>query len=110
MRRFLPLVGTLMLVVMLWAGNGAHAAETILCVPASAEAPGHFEGDRDQLPSDSDRGAQHHHNGCHGHHIAVPAEAAPDGLATGLSNSGRSRLATVTAGCDPGLALRPPIA
>lgn len=70
------IAGALMLVLMLWTGGLAHAAEQIQCVPASADAAGHFEGDADQLPSDDGQGVAHHHAGCSGHHLAAPSEDA----------------------------------
>lgn len=73
MRPWKTLIGAMMLVLMLWAGGLAHAAERVDCIPATAEAPGHYEGDDDQLPSDRDQGVVHHHAGCSGHQLAAPA-------------------------------------
>lgn len=110
MRRLAALIGTLMLAVMLWTGTAARAADLAGCIEISAETAGHFEGDDDQVPSDPDKGAPHHHGGCHGHHVAVPNEGDAIPLAVDLSDSIGLRLATKTAGCDPGTTLRPPIA
>ena len=75
MRGWLSLVCALMLAVMLWTGSVAHAAGAIGCVEVSADSVGHFEGDSDQVPADSGKGVPHHHGGCSGHCIGVPANA-----------------------------------
>ena len=110
MRRLVFLVGTLMLVVMLWAGTMAHATEAMQCIEVSAEAFGHFEGDGDQVPGDPEKGVPHHHAGCHGHHVGVAAEAAAPKAAPVSSGSPGLSGEHLTSGCDPGTALRPPIA
>ena len=65
------LIGALMLVLMLWAGGLAHAAEQVDCIPVTAEAAGHYDGDGDELPPDSEEGVAHHHAGCSGHQLAA---------------------------------------
>ena len=110
MRPWKTLIGAMMLALMLWAGGLAHAVEPIDCIPPTAEAAGHYEGDDDQLPSDHDEGVGHHHAGCSGHQLAGFAEQP----ATVLSHSS----ATVPPagpqagiyGHDPDGQLRPPIA
>lgn len=111
MRQWLRLVGSLMLLVMLWTGNAAHAAEAFGCVEVGAEAPGHFDGDGDQTPADPAKGAAHHHGGgCHGHHNATGAGGGapplPDSAAALLDRGPDIRIA----GRAPPTALRPPIA
>ena len=110
MRGFVSLVGTLMLVVMMWAGTMAHAAEAIQCIEVSAEAVGHFDGDGDQVPGDPEKGVPHHHAGCHGHHVGVAADAAAPKAAPNSRASVGLRCEAMASGCDPGTALRPPIA
>lgn len=111
MRRLGVLVCALMAAVLLWTGTSARAAEIAGCIEVGGETAGHFEdGDKGQVPSDPDKGAPHHHGGCHLHHVTVPfdGEAAPfDGR---LNDSIGLRRAQFTAGCDPGTQLRPPIA
>ena len=68
--------GALMLVLMLWTGGIAHAAEQIQCIPVTAEAAGHFDGDSDQVPSEREKGVAHHHAGCSGHHLAAPGDSS----------------------------------
>lgn len=104
------LIGALMLVLMLWTGGLAHAAERIDCIPVTAEAAGHFEGDGDQLPSERDGGVAHHHTGCSGHQLAAPARVpeAP------LFHSAEARMfpldETGPPSREPDNRLRPPIA
>ena len=76
MPRWTSLLGAMLLVLMLWTGGAAHAAERFDCIPVTAEAAGHFDGDQDQVPSAPDQGAAHHHSGCNGHHVAAPASGA----------------------------------
>jgi hypothetical protein len=110
MRSWKTLIGAFMLVLMLWAGGLAHAAEPVDCIPVTVEAAGHYEGDKDQLPSDRDQGAAHHHTGCSGHQLAAPAEHV---TAAVHHSSARIRLARSAAdlhGQSPPAELRPPIA
>ena len=110
MQRWTSVIGVLMLVLMLWAGGAAHAAERFACIPVTAEPAGHFEGDEDQGPSSPDQGATHHHSGCNGHHVAAPTK--PTNLDLTLS----SRTVPLVwreagmPGHSPDTDLRPPIA
>ena len=110
MRRFFHLCGALMLVVMLWTGVSAHAAEALGCIEVSSAAAGHFDGDRDQTPSDGGKATPHHHSGCNGHHVATPSDDGPPPAVLPASPSLGDTVERVTTGADPGLALRPPIA
>ena len=111
MRRLLPLLSALMLVLVLWSGTGAHAAEMMECneVASSSDA-GHFEGDGDQVPADSDKGTPHHHSACHGHCVAIPsglgATTTYDEVREPLSMAAHD----LHLGAVPDLTLRPPIA
>lgn len=75
MHRWTSLLGALMLVLMVWTGGAAHAAEQFDCIPVTSETAGHYEGDGDQSPSAPDQGVAHHHAGCNGHHMAAPTDA-----------------------------------
>ncbi len=110
MRRFLNLVGTLMLFVLVFTGTAAHAAEAVGCIEVSSNSAGHFEGDRDQVPADADKGAPHHHGGCSGHHVAVPATFDGAQIASGEEGRPALRAKRGLPGLEPGRALRPPIA
>ena len=111
MRRWLHLIGSLMLVVMLWTGNVAHAAEAFGCVEVSAETLGHFDGDGDERPTDPDKGVPHHHGGgCHGHHNAVAGDDADPAVADRRAILLDRSPDTLLAGRAPPAALRPPIA
>lgn len=110
MNRWTSLLGAMMLVLMLWTGGAAHAAERFDCIPVTAESVEHFDGDQDQVPSSPDQGVAHHHSGCNGHHLA-----GLDNLATiDISGSGQAMpLAWREAGVpshSPDADLRPPIA
>lgn len=73
MRRLLPFLSCLMLVLSLWTGARAHAAETLTCGEVTElSASVHFEGDGDEVPADADMGVPHHHGSCHGHHVGLP--------------------------------------
>lgn len=110
MQRWVSLIGALVLAVSLLAGGMAHAAERFDCIPAAAEAAGHYDGDGDQVPSDPQQGVPHHHAGCSGHQLAAPCDT-PD-LVIGLS-AATLPFAWREAGVPargPDRLLRPPIA
>ena len=110
MHRWTTLLGALMLVLMLWTGGAAHAAERFDCIPVTAEAAGHFDGDQDQVPSGPDQGVAHHHTGCSGHHVAAPTSLPTiDMSLTGKTIPLAWREAGVP-GHSPDTDLRPPIA
>ena len=110
MPRWTALLGALMLVLMIWTGSAAHAAEQLDCLPVAAETLGHFDGDSDQVPADPDQGVAHHHAGCSGHQLAGPASS--NDLHSGLSSLHVPfpSLAADLAGRTPDANLRPPIA
>ena len=111
MRRLLPLISAFMIVLALWTGTGAHAAEAIECSDAvEASAAGHFEGDGDEVPADSDQGTPHHHSACHGHCVATPSGAEPDDQHTAGAGLLTELVTDLHLGTGPGTAIRPPIA
>ena len=75
MRKLLPLLACLMLVLTGFAGM-AHAAEVAGGSMFGIELTVHAAGDGDEVPADSDNGLPHHHNACHGHDVGTPAFAA----------------------------------
>lgn len=99
-----------MLVLMLWTGVAAHAAERFDCIPVTAEVAGHFEGDRDEAPSGRDQGKAHHHSGCNGHQLAAPADQASIEISITAVAAPVARQEAGVPGHGPGAALRPPIA
>lgn len=110
MRRWLTMIASLMLAVMVWTGGVAHAAEAFTCAEVSATEAGHFNGDEDQTPSDSGKAVTHHHSGCHGHHNLVPlAFESKSGAIASYSLLGLGHDA-VLIDRQPPTALRPPIA
>ena len=110
MIRWPSLLGTMMLVLMLWTGVAAHAAERFDCIPVTAEVAGHFEGDRDEAPSGPDQGKAHHHSGCSGHQLAAPADQASIEITFAGNAVPASRQQAGVPGHGPSAALRPPIA
>ena len=110
MRPWKTLIGAMMLVLMLWTGGLAHAAERVDCIPATAEAAGHYDGDDDQLPSDRDQGVAHHHSACSGHQLAAPAEQPSAIVNHSAAAVPVARTDTRLHGHEPDGQLRPPIA
>lgn len=110
MRRLLPLLSTLLLVLVLWTGTAAHAAEALDCSDVTVGSAGHYEGDGDEVPSDSDTATPHHHSVCHGHCMLMPL----DGDSVAFDNENGSGMAAapydLSGGSGPDTALRPPIA
>ena len=110
MLRWTSIVGAVMLVLMLWTGGAAHAAERFSCIPVGAETTVHFDGDRDQAPSQSDSDAMHHHSGCNGHHVAAPEDNSSISI---RESKGATPFAWRETGMPsriPDSELRPPIA
>lgn len=108
MRRLLPLLASLMLVLTLWSGVAAHASETV--EPAIAEAVAHFDGDRDQVPADEHGSVPHHHGICHADHVGIPAALAPADAHAGDCAPFRAKPALLPPSAATGAELRPPIA
>jgi len=109
MHRWISLVGAMMLVLMLWTGGAAHAAERFDCIPVSVEAAGHFDGDRDEAPSGQGQGVAHHHSGCSGHHLASPAGTPDLSLGCSIRKAPVIRHEAGMTGLGPDSHLRPPI-
>ena len=76
MRRWTTILSSMILVLTLWTGGVAHAAEKFGCIPVTGEAACHFDGDGDESPAGSEQGVAHHHAGCGGHQFATPDEAS----------------------------------
>lgn len=110
MRRLLPLISALMLVLVLWTGSAAHAAEALDCGDVASSTAGHFEGDRDQVPADSDKATPHHHSACHGHCTAVPSGAESVELDENAAGLLEGAMKDVEPGTHPDMINRPPIA
>ena len=109
MKRWVSILGSLFLAVALLTGGAAHAAERFECIPVSRDAAGHFDGDGDEFPA-GEEGVAHHHAGCSGHQLAMPA--ADSELISGVFTA-LVPLAWREAGVPargPDSLLRPPIA
>jgi hypothetical protein len=107
MRRLLPLVALLMLVLTGWSAM-AHVAEESGGKIAGVELVVHAPGDADEAPADGDNGMPHHHVSCHGHDIGAPLFPAPalTHAREPVSLSGFE--ARVLLAADENVALRPP--
>ena len=111
MRGMVRLVGSLMLAVLLWTANVAHANELVGCVETNVETVGHFDGDGDQSSSDSGNALPHHHgSGCHGHHNVVEIAGADAPARSAMPTLLNRQTYRQVSGQGPPAALRPPIA
>ena len=108
MRRLLPFLACLMLVLTAWVGV-AHAAEIGGCIETSQyEAASHVDGDGDQVVGDADKGYPHHHGSCHAHHTSAPDADTLSGT-TGPAGSTLASFDSATlVGRDADATLRPP--
>lgn len=107
MRKLVPFLACLMLVVATWTGM-AHAAEARGIEAGEVDIAAHIAGDGDEVPADADKGYPHHHATCHEHHVntsvlrtaAIPILASPP-----LPTMANSR---AIGAYEPEAALRPP--
>lgn len=107
MRKLVPLLACLMLVLVVWAGT-AHATEAGGVETSVTQMAAHTPGDGDEVAADADKGYPHHHASCHEHHVDTPAvwtTATPLALASVAPPPIRSR---VLSGHDADAHLRPP--
>src|SRR3546814_21007529 len=73
MGRFLALILTCLISLSLTAGTAARAAEPIRCVGSDAAAHlGYADDVREQVPSEDDQAAAHHHGSCQGEQVGEP--------------------------------------
>lgn len=110
MNRWIHLLGALMLVLMLWTGGTARAAEGYMPIAISAETIGHFAGDKDQVPSDEHQNGMHHHNLCGEQHVAAFSDVPRDSVEPCTSEPGFARSVLDAPSREPDRQLRPPIA
>lgn len=110
MSRWISLLGAMLLVLTLWAGEAAHAAERFECIPVSAQTAGHFEGDSDQRSSDREQGAGHHHSSCIGHQAAATLNESSVDFFHLAETHPLVRCEAGIVGWYPDAGLRPPIA
>jgi hypothetical protein len=90
------------------SGAVAHAAERTICAEASVTAHAGEEDGSTPDADGSDKGVQHQHSGCHGHHCASLAnDLTPSSYALLADGSGFPRVASL-AGDAPDPSLRPP--
>ncbi|WP_294216261.1 hypothetical protein [uncultured Sphingomonas sp.] len=107
MRKLVPFLACLMLVLTTWAGM-AHAAEAGGVETSRLEMAAHAPGDGDEVPADSDKGYPHHHASCHEHHVNTPtvrAASIPVAVTSTMPSPVHSR---ALSGRDIEADLRPP--
>lgn len=108
MRRLLPLIASLMVVLTFWSATAAFASDGV--GPAMVGSAIHFEGDRDQVPADDHKSEPHHHGACHADTIGLPVGLAPAGVETAEKSSLHAATPHSVASAEPDTSLRPPIA
>src|SRR3546814_10515462 len=80
MGRFLAFILTCLVSLSLTAGTAARAAEPIRCVGSDAAAHlGYVDDVREQVTSEDDKAAAHHHGSCKGEQVGEPEK---EGFAT----------------------------
>ena len=108
MRRLLPLLACLMLVLTAWVGV-AHAAEVGGCIETSQyQAGSHVDDDGKLITADADKGYPHHHGSCHAHHMSAPDANSLAGRAGPTCSTLATTADATLVGRDADTALRPP--
>lgn len=110
MHRWIHLLGALSLVLLLWTGGTARAAEGYIPIAVAAESAGHFAGDKDEVPSDQHQGIPHHHFACGEHAAAAWSDTRAATLAQPIGEPGLGRARSILNGREPDTQIRPPIA
>ena len=107
MRKLLPFLACLMLVLTTWTGI-AHAVELGGIETSSTEMAAHVPGDGDEVPADADKGYPHHHASCHEHHVNTPIVPTTIGRMIAASAMPPAMCSRALSGHDTEAALRPP--
>ena len=107
MRKLVPFLACLMLVLTTWAGM-AHAAEAGGVEMSRTEMATHAPGDGDEVPADADKGYPHHHASCHEHHANTPIVEMTTTPILAASSPPPTDLSRALSGHDTEAALRPP--
>ncbi|WP_395396773.1 hypothetical protein WBP07_29330 [Novosphingobium sp. BL-8A] len=100
----------LMLLSSFMATSAIHAQELSGSVIVECSGYVHSEGDADQSPGDADKGAPHHHAGCHGGASFLPARDMVPELSDMLTQPLPAARADALGRWISGPDLRPPIA
>ena len=107
MRKLLPILAYLMLVLTGWSSM-SHAAEAAGGSFAGLTFEVHAPGDGDEAPADGDAGVPHHHAVCHGHDVGQPAHnVEPRRYAVANARTSALPVQALVA-ADQHVALRPP--
>ena len=107
MRRILPFLAAIMVMLTFWSATAARAADF---APATTEAGVHFAGDRDEVPADQHQSTPHHHAACDAHQIGITAGSVSAGLVLPQEAPVKTLRTAGLPSAEPDAALRPPIA
>lgn len=110
MPRCTSLFGAILLVLMLWTGGAAHAAEQFACAPVTTEAAEQNDGNEGSSPASPNKCVTHNHGGCAGHHLAAQSSTPSIELAQQRETASFARQEVGIPGLIPDNDLRPPIA
>lgn len=110
MNSWTSMLGAILLVLILWTGGTANAADRFDCNPATTAASDYDGGSQDQLPSSPDKCVTHNHSGCGGHHLATPTSTPSMQLALRQETATFAWHEVGIPGHSPDSELRPPIA
>lgn len=108
MNRLLALLLCILAAISLATGPVAHAAEQTICVEAPATAHSADESGDTSEPAAPEKGVQHQHGGCHGHHFASLSDDAVVRNHAMAGAAARFVRAPVLDGAIADPALRPP--
>jgi len=107
-RKLLPFLACLMLVLTAWTGAAKAMQPTDCADMAQSHMTTPVAADCDMVPPDADHGYPHHHGGCHSHFDAdVNASSTPLDRARTTSSPAAEPFLPLT-GSTAAAALRPP--
>lgn len=107
MRKLLPFLACLMLILVGWSGM-AHAAETTGGNGTGYDFSYHAPGDGDEVPGDADNGLPHHHGACHSHDLGTPSMTVAPPIALSIRQMPGSRRVAPLCPADASVTPRPP--
>ena len=107
MHRWTSLLGAMLLVLMLWTGGAAHAAEPLECAGVTIQSAD-YGSERDQVPSCPPGCATHHC--CSAHQTVASASAPQVEVPLSRDTANFTRHEVGVHGLGPVSHLRPPIA
>jgi hypothetical protein len=111
MHRLIVILASLAFVLSLGLAPVACAMASPACAVASSgdDRPAYVAGGgSDEAPADGAKGCRHCHCACHGHHLAVPVEAAVEPVRVRGSARPHAIPVAIPIGAPGDPALRPP--